>query len=169
MSRSTLLAVNYAIYSPNGNAPSNANDLNVDGSFLSIDKRNNIKSNGTRYDTLDFYINYLESLQSMYNEWTSSGYFDLGMVPLAMGPSPVHNVLRSFMIDLCMYKGIKYYEMHPVSLIFGGYPPRSMDKDIWVFRQDIAKIAGTTELGFSVINFLNDLEVRKRWQEAFKE
>lgn len=165
---SSLLAINYAVYGRNGTPPSNVDDLNVANSFVSIDKRNNIKSSGTYYTTLDFYINYLTSLQSLQSSWESTGYFDLGMVPLAMGPSPVHNILRSFMIDFCVNKGLKYYEMRPISLLHGGYPPSTMDRDIWVFRRDIAELAGVDELSFSVINFLDSVEVTSKWEETFR-
>lgn len=135
----------------------------------SKDKRNFILSMNTNYNTLDFYINYLETLQIKQPQWEAYGYFDLGMVPMAMGPSVIHNLLRRFIIELCQDIGVKAYDMYPTVLLRGGYKPHDMEKDIWVFRSDIAKVVGKDELSFSTIDFFNRKEVKDRWVQRFQE
>lgn len=135
-----------------------------EGAVYSEDKRNNMKSSDTWYYDFDFYINYLTTLQVKSSQWTNYGYFDLGMVPVAMGPSSIHNILRPFIIDYCRSIGLKYYEMKSVSLLQGGYRPKDMDNDIWVFRYDLGRIIGVDELKVSVIDFLDNEEVKQRWE-----
>lgn len=134
------------------------------GAVFSVDKRNNMKSSDTWYYDFEFYINYLTTLQVKSKQWTNYGYFDLGMVPVAMGPSSIHNILRPFIIDYCRSIGLKYYEMRSVSLLQGGYRPKDMDNDIWVFRSDLGVFMGVDELKVSVIDFLDSPEVKQRWE-----
>lgn len=159
MARSVILTNNFELI---------AGDVTDMGQVTSKDKRNNILSKNTDYMTLQFYINYLTTLQIKQAQWESYGYFDLGMVPLAMGPSAVHNLLRMFVIDLCRDMNLKYYDMYPAILLTGGYRAQDMEQDIWVFREDIANVVGTTELNFSVIEFFEREDVRVKWEEKVR-
>lgn len=131
------------------------------------DSRNKIQSSNTDVYDIKFYINYFTTLQMKQAQWTTFSHFDLGMVPMAMGPSQLHNLIVPVMIRVCEHFGVKTYPMRPVSLLPGSTSVDKLENDIWVFRKDIAEATGTTELGFSVIDFLGKKEVRNIWLETF--
>ena len=127
------------------------------------DKRNNILSENTKIFDFRGYINYLKTLQSLSNKWVNYGYFDLGMVPLAMGPSHFQPHLMEFIKLYCPKKDITYYELPGVALMPGGFA--SGMKDIWVFREELCKEIGFkgNPLTFSVIDYI-EKEVYDEWK-----
>lgn len=139
----------------------------VQGGVDIYDKRNRIESELTNLNTIDFYINYLTTLQIKQSQWTNYGYFDMGMVPLVMGPSMTHILIHTFFVSWCINQHIPFYEMPPVSFL-GGQVKQDIGKDIWVFRKDIAPTVGEDELNFSIINYIDRQEVKSAWQEMYQ-
>lgn len=128
------------------------------------DKRNNILSEDTKRFDFGAYVNYLKTLQTLSNKWTNYGYFDLGMIPLAMGPSHFQPHLAEFIKIYCSKKDITYYELPGVSLLAGGFSGGTTD--IWVFREELCKETnfGGNPLTFSVIDYI-EKEVWEGWKQ----
>lgn len=109
--------------------------------------------------TLDFecYLNYLQLLNSMRDKWVNTGYLQLGMIPVIMAPQFMHNsffetFLRMNDVD------IKFHTMQSVSLMKSNYITR--DHDLWVFREDAARVVGTETI--------NSIKFLEWWSENAK-
>lgn len=128
------------------------------------DKRNNIISDNTDRFSFMAYVNYLKTLETKKAMWVKFGYFDLGMIPLAMGPSHFQPHLIEFIKLYCSKKDITYYEMPGVSFMTGGFAGGMTD--VWVFREELCKEIGFrgNPLTFSVIDYI-EKEVYEGWKE----
>ena len=71
------------------------------------DTRNGIVSFGL-VPGIDSYLNYLDTLLKRREDWVSVGYLDLGMIPLIVGPSILHNALTRRYIPLFAAAGLKF-------------------------------------------------------------
>ncbi|MBQ2885879.1 MAG: hypothetical protein IJE43_19310 [Alphaproteobacteria bacterium] len=102
-----------------------------------IDARNGIACTNPSLD-LECYLNYLQLLNDLKDSWKSVGYLHLGMMPVVMAPSfmqrPCTNIICSKLDAL----DIKYYSLPAVSLLYENC--KMSDRDIWVFREDAAKL-----------------------------
>lgn len=89
---------------------------------------------------IECYINYLQYLNTKIQDWRSYGYLDLGMMPFVMGPSFLQLALRNYLTVKASDLNITLYQMQPVSQLYSACKlPHS---DIWVFREDAARIIG---------------------------
>ena len=105
------------------------------------------------------YKNYLDYLNSCYNEWKSYGYFDMGMIPLIMAPSFMQDAMNSALMAIVENWKIQVFSMRPVSLLGGTYIG---SKDAWVRRRDFAMATGMDVNTASLSDYLNRIlsEVR---------
>lgn len=135
-----------------------------DDSAIQIrDKRNNFVSDNSHYQDFQGYVNYLKTLQTRAKHWVSYGYFDFGMIPLAMGPSHLQPHLLEFTKIYCARNGITCYELPAAVLMPGGFSGGM--KDIWVFRKEFCDEIGYTgnPLTYSIIDYI-EREVKPSWQ-----
>lgn len=105
------------------------------------DKRNNLTTTNVIPGT-QCYINYLSLLVSLRDKWVSTGYLDLGMIPIIMGPSFMHEPLTKTLLPIIESKGLLIHPMPSVSFLIQD----SMRgfTDYWAFRDDVADFLGTT-------------------------
>lgn len=92
---------------------------------------------------LDCYINYIELLNLHKDKWQNYGYLDLGMMPLAMGPSFMQSSLVKSLTEIMKACRVKCYSLPPVSLMYSSC--KLPVNDIWVFKSDISKMLGIPE------------------------
>ena len=111
------------------------------GSFR--DMRNGIVCINPSLD-IECYLNYLSLLSDMKNSWKSNGYLHLGMMPVVMGPSFMQRGLTDLICKYLNDKNVKYYSMPPVSLLYDKC--KLPDNDIWMFREDAAKMMGKSNV-----------------------
>lgn len=111
------------------------------------------------HPTVDWecYFNYLELLENHKNKWKSFGYLDLGMMPVVMGPSFMHEALMRDIVPRLeqikrKHPDLKYYYMAPVA--FFKENVKLSFKDIWMFREDAAKVMNGGTKNVSAIEFL---------------
>ncbi len=102
------------------------------------DTRNGIICYKPGRDVIKSYMNYIELLNLHRHEWKSTGYLDLGMMPLVMGPSFLQDVLVDAICDFASKLKIQVYTMPPVSMMFAKCSMTT--PDIWVFKQDIMRV-----------------------------
>lgn len=105
------------------------------------DRRNGIYCIAPTNDIV-CYINYLDYLNSLYNEWKSYGYFDLGLIPLIMAPSFMQDTLMNDLGVIVRAWSIPIYTMNACSFLGGSY---FGTKDSWVKRTDFAAVTGLPE------------------------
>lgn len=100
------------------------------------DKRNGISTTNLIPD-LQCYINYLSLLVQLRDKWISTAYLDLGMIPIIVGPSFMHEVLVSTLLPIIQTKNLKIYAMPGSSFMLNG----SMigTTEYWSFRNDVAE------------------------------
>lgn len=134
------------------------NVLNVDNSISII------------LSSLNWYGNYLEAIQKNSDKWQEFHYFDLGLVPIAMGPVIYQQLLDMFFHEYLSELGVKIYSLRPLNLLRGA-PLRNI-QDIWVRRDEITEALGCnkTPVQFSVINdFIRLPELSDRWLERWMQ
>lgn len=116
-------------------------------------------------NSLDWYGNYLEAIQKNYDKWQEFHYFDLGLVPVAMGPVIYQQLLDMFFHEYLSNLGVKVYSLRPLNLLRGA--PLKNIQDIWVSRKDITEALGVskTTVQFSIINdFIRRPELSELWR-----
>lgn len=99
---------------------------------------------------LECYLNYIQLLDGLKDLWKNNGYLHMGMMPVVMGPSFMHNRLVQLISARLNELGITYYSMPPVSLLYDIC--RMDEQDIWMFREDAAKFVGKSNV--TAIEFL---------------
>lgn len=104
------------------------------------DARNGVQCEDPTLD-MECYYNYLYYLNSQRGLWKNFGYLDVGMMPVAMGPSFMQSGLITVIPQVMDKVGIKCYRMKPVSLLFDKC--NLPIEDLWVFREDVGKYMGT--------------------------
>lgn len=103
------------------------------------DKRNGISTTNI-IPGLQCYINYLELLVQLRDKWISTGYLDLGMIPIIMGPSFMHEVLVTTILPIVQSQKIKIYAMPGTSFML--YDSMKGTTEYWAFREDLAEFLG---------------------------
>lgn len=113
------------------------------GNKFIYDRRNDIYCMNPTMD-YEMYYNYLNFLNSSYNEWRTYGYLDMGMVPYMMWPSFMDssNVLEH-MRGVARKVGITLIQVPGVSFLKDSYVANGTD--YWVFREDLLKLANVLE------------------------
>lgn len=105
------------------------------------DNRNGIVCVNPTCD-VDCYVNYIRYLNLHRDDWRSYGYLDLGMIPLVMGPSFLHEALYKYVVQKVAHTEIQMYNMPPVSFL---YEVCKMPvQDVWVFKDEAASVVGVT-------------------------
>lgn len=89
------------------------------------------------------YINYIELLLSFRDKWVSTGYLDLGMIPIIVGPSFMHEVLVNTILPVIQSNNLKIYALPATSFIL--YDTMKGTTDYWAFRSDVAKFLDCPE------------------------
>lgn len=92
---------------------------------------------------IECYLNYISLLNLNRDKWRSYGYLDLGMMPLVMGPSFMHEHLRNGLVSIMTKYGIPCYDMPPVSNMYASC--KLPYDDVWMFKSDVAKVTGISE------------------------
>lgn len=121
------------------------------------DKRNGIWCLNPTEDIV-MYRNYIEYLNSCYSDWVNYGYLDAGLVPLLMGPSFVADNLNSQVMEIAKVWRVPLHPMKAVSFLNKGYVGGT--KDIWVKKEDLARVLGVSEEKATLSYLLNEI-VRK--------
>lgn len=106
------------------------------------DYRNGIICCNSTMD-LQCYLNYIEYLNMHRDKWKTNGYLDLGLMPFAMGPSFMHNVLQPQLLQLAKILGVSSLLMPAVSLMYD--KPIWTGTDIWLYKDEVAKRTGIPE------------------------
>lgn len=110
------------------------------------DARLGITCHNPTFDA-EMLLNYYDFINRNRDSWTSIGYLDMGMMPFIMFPTfmqydefvgPYLKFLNAF--------DIHGYQMRPVSFFNPRYGKRSTFKDVWVFKEDVAKVMGIKEV-----------------------
>lgn len=109
----------------------------LNGEFLDV--RNGIRCIGPTVD-LECYLNYLQFLNGHRDKWKNYGYLDLGMIPVAMGPSFIHKFIVDRLSQRLGELKIGIYRMPSVSLFYDSIKMSSVD--LWMFREDASKAMG---------------------------
>lgn len=101
---------------------------------IKYDTRNDIVCIDPTYDLLCI-ANYYDFLTSISDEWISTGYLDLGLVPIFMSPSFMPN-MEQYLESVTSKLGAQCYILRPVSFIRTSYIGPN---DIWIKREDFRK------------------------------
>ena len=110
----------------------------------------------------------METIQKHSDKWKEYHYFDLGLVPIAMGPVAYQRLLDMFFQEYLSNLGVKIYSLRPLSLLRGA--PLKNVQDIWVSRKEITEAVGCGKnpIQFSVINdFIRLPEISRKWTERW--
>lgn len=108
-----------------------------------IDTRNGIACTNPSLN-LECYLNYLQLLNDLKGTWKSVGYLHLGMMPVVMAPSFMQRPCIDIVCQKLDAVGVKYYNLPAVSLLYENC--RMSDRDIWMFREDAAKLFGVSNI-----------------------
>ena len=121
-----------------------------------VDKRNGIVCVGPTMD-LECYYNYIVYLNAHRQEWKTYGYLDLGMIPIAMAPviNNFHNEITTAMLRFMRKLKVECYSMPSVSLMYEHSVLK--ENDLWVFREDLARIMGWDERQVSLERLLREV------------
>lgn len=113
--------------------------LSPSGSGKLLDRRNNIVSS---YNTLDFkcYNNYLTLLLENRDKWKNYGYLDLGLIPVIMGPSWLHDRLVEALLPIAGKMKLELIELPGAS--FASNKNYSTVKDYWCKRVVASEFLG---------------------------
>lgn len=125
-----------------------------EGKFF--DSRNGIYCINPTMD-VECYLNYIEMLNMAKSQWTNYGYLDLGMMPIAMGPSFMQETVVLLATTISIKYGFECFPMPPVSLMYKDC--RVPEDDLWAFKSDVAKATGIPE---------NELTLSRLLKEAMK-
>lgn len=119
------------------------------------DSRNGFKCTNPTVD-LECYKNYIELLNLHRDKWKSFGYLDLGLMPVAMGPSFMQNWLAELMTGILNQLHITPYFLPPVSLM--NTQCKMPVNDIWVMKEDVAKLLGVPADKVTTVQFIEFLQ-----------
>jgi hypothetical protein len=103
------------------------------------DKRNGI-STSHLIPGMQCYINYMDLLVLLRDKWISTGYLDLGMIPVIVGPSFMHEVLTTALLPSIKSQGLKVVPMPGSSFML--HNSMIGTTDYWAFRTDAADFLG---------------------------
>lgn len=99
------------------------------------DKRNGISTTNL-IPGMQAYINYLELLIMLRDKWISTAYLDLGMIPIIVGPSFMHEVLVNNLLPIIQSHNLKVYGMPGSSFMLNDTMKGTTE--YWAFREDVA-------------------------------
>lgn len=105
--------------------------------IVAFDKRNSIICINPTLD-VQCYLNYIMYLDSHYSEWVGCGYMDMGLVPILMCPSFMADTIQQQVYAIAQKWDCSIYALRAVSFLNRGYVGAT--KDIWVKKEDLAKI-----------------------------
>ena len=105
------------------------------------DRRNNIDVINIVPQGTKSYLNYLDLLISLRDKWVSVGYLDLGMIPILMGPTFMHETFVDSYFPIIQNMGLPLYAMPGVSFLCDSAVVRDVT-DYWAFRDDVGKFLG---------------------------
>lgn len=91
--------------------------------------------------SIDSYLNYLDLLIRLRDKWISTGYLDLGMIPIIYGPSFMHEVLITHLLPDIKKHNLQVYAM-PGSSFMSRDNAMAGKTEYWAFRDDVAKFLG---------------------------
>ena len=105
------------------------------------DYRNNIETTYLVPDEgIGVYLNYLDLLIRLRDKWISTGYLDLGMIPIIYGPSFLHENLVNTLLPYIKRHNLKVYAMPSSSfMLHEGLKGKT---EYWAFRDDVAEFLG---------------------------
>ena len=106
------------------------------------DYRNGIVCYNSSLD-LQCYYNYLECLNMNMKYWRSYGYLDLGLMPLAMGPSFLHQILQEQLLQLTKILGVTSLLLPAASFFYD--KPVWSGTDIWLYKDEVSRLTGIPE------------------------
>lgn len=86
------------------------------------------------------YVNYMELLIMYRDKWVSTGYLDLGMIPIITGPSFMHEVLVRELLPKIESSGLIVQPMPATSFLLNSN--RTGSTEYWAFRDDVGKYLG---------------------------
>lgn len=105
------------------------------------DVRNGITTTGI-VPGIQCYLNYMNLLLSVRNKWNSNGYLDLGMIPIVVGPSFLHQILLTKLQVSIADSGLKIHSMPSTSFLLSSSDMQF--EDYWAFRSDVANFLETS-------------------------
>lgn len=126
-----------------------------DGALIAFDKRNGITCINPTLD-VKCYKNYINCLNMYYNNWLSYGYLDLGLVPVLIAPSFMSDELNESVGTIAKAWPFSIYTMRPTSFLQTSY--RGATKDVWIKKEDMAKLINVPIEKASLSTFLKRLE-----------
>lgn len=129
------------------------NKCKESGRPYEYDRRNGIYCIEPTHD-IYCYANYLDYLNSCYDEWQSYGYFDMGLIPLILAPSFMHELMTAELIKIVEAWNIPIYNMRAVSFLGGSYIGA---KDSWVKRSDFVAVTGLPENTACLSDYLKSI------------
>jgi hypothetical protein len=88
----------------------------------------------------------------MKDKWKSFGYLDMGMMPLAMGPSFLQKELVDVWLKIAQDVNLRVHLMPPTSMFYADC--RLPVKDVWAFKEDVARCFGFNPTSLSVADLL---------------
>lgn len=100
------------------------------------DKRNGISTTNL-IPGMQAYINYLDLLLMLRDKWISTGYLDLGMVPIIVAPSFMHEALITSLLPVIQAQELKVIPMPGTSFMLNNSMVETTD--YWTFREDAAE------------------------------
>lgn len=103
------------------------------------DKRNGISTTNL-IPGMQAYANYLDLLLMLRDKWISTGYLDLGMIPVIVAPSFMHEALITSLLPIIQAQGLKVIPMPGSSFMLNNSMAETTD--YWAFREDAAEYLG---------------------------
>lgn len=103
------------------------------------DKRNGISTTNL-IPNLQAYANYLDLLLMLRDKWISTGYLDLGMIPVIVAPSFMQEALVTNLLPIIQGQGLKVVPMEGTSFMLNN--SMADTTDYWIFRDDAAAYIG---------------------------
>lgn len=103
------------------------------------DKRNGITTTNL-IPGFQAYINYLDLLLDIRDKWISTGYLDLGMIPVIVAPSFMQEAMVKGLLSVIQTQGLKVIPMPGTSFMLNNSMAETTD--YWAFRDDAAAFLG---------------------------
>ena len=118
---------------------------------MSYDDRNGIQCYNPTYDW-DCYLNYVRLINERRDKWVNTGLVDLGMMPVLYAPSFMNDAIVDEMYRVVNNSGLKIFSTSAVPLL--ELSTRSQVRDLWAFKEDVARITGIPEKKVSLESFI---------------
>lgn len=106
---------------------------------------------------LQLYTNYINYLNECSSEWVSSGYLDMGLIPISIAPSFIGTKVDEILLPIVKGWDCKIYWLPATSFLNYNYGSRS--KDIWIKKEDFARILNVPMEQARLSTFLNAIWV----------